>query len=51
MKCLDPDYMKIYWDVAPHEGAWIEIAIFVIAFLAVSVAPHEGAWIEMIEMP
>ena len=35
--------------VAPsHEGAWIEIALWLIVFVFVAVAPsHEGAWIEI----
>ena len=34
--------------VAPHMGAWIEIAQRSQQWCAVSVAPHMGAWIEIV---
>ena len=34
-------------DVAPHEGAWIEIACRDFQTVQNVVAPHEGAWIEI----
>ena len=33
--------------VAPHVGAWIEIAEDTILYLIANVAPHVGAWIEI----
>ena len=33
--------------VAPLVGAWIEIAVIVLAFVQVMVAPLVGAWIEI----
>ena len=33
--------------VAPHMGAWIEIALAEISFMIGNVAPHMGAWIEI----
>ncbi len=33
--------------VAPHAGAWIEIAIGAIPASEKGVAPHAGAWIEI----
>ena len=33
--------------VAPHAGAWIEIALSQNHLLVVLVAPHAGAWIEI----
>ena len=35
--------------VAPHEGAWIEIACCLAVVKSCRVAPHEGAWIEIME--
>ena len=37
--------------VAPHVGAWIEIAIGFRAKKANGVAPHVGAWIEIHHIP
>ena len=34
--------------VAPHTGAWIEIAYWGDLHNAALVAPHTGAWIEII---
>jgi len=34
--------------VAPHVGAWIEIATIIHDLLFNVVAPHVGAWIEML---
>ena len=34
--------------VAPHVGAWIEIATMYRDRLAAIVAPHVGAWIEIV---
>ena len=33
--------------VAPHWGAWIEIASMLVNWLCRLVAPHWGAWIEI----
>jgi len=33
--------------VAPHAGAWIEMARQARIFLSKAVAPHAGAWIEI----
>ena len=33
--------------VAPHEGAWIEICEVTLGDCSYEVAPHEGAWIEI----
>ncbi len=35
------------FDVAPHEGAWIEIVCEAVLTRIYAVAPHEGAWIEI----
>ena len=34
-------------DVAPHAGAWIEMATLVTLPTPFRVAPHAGAWIEI----
>ena len=36
-----------YGLVAPHAGAWIEIALWIVPDAAQGVAPHAGAWIEI----
>ena len=34
--------------VAPHAGAWVEMAIPTAGWYRASVAPHAGAWVEII---
>ena len=34
--------------VAPHAGAWIEMALFLLIAVFSVVAPHAGAWIEIL---
>ena len=35
--------------VAPHAGAWIEIAVVSDGGFGARVAPHAGAWIEIVK--
>ncbi len=41
------DFGKFGSSVAPHVGAWIEIALYTVTTSLDNVAPHVGAWIEM----
>ena len=34
--------------VAPYAGAWIEIVLREVSFVAPIVAPYAGAWIEIV---
>ena len=36
-----------YLPVAPHVGAWIEMAYMLVLAVSSAVAPHVGAWIEI----
>ena len=47
LKSLHPFPKRSYARVAPHVGAWIEIAAFFSAAFFSEVAPHVGAWIEI----
>ena len=38
-------------EVAPHTGAWIEMAQTVTTAITSPVAPHTGAWIEIYQQP
>ena len=42
---LEISVMLMY--VAPHWGAWIEIALMLDCVMVRLVAPHWGAWIEI----
>ena len=47
LKCSKRIWVIEFNEVAPHAGAWIEIA-FVVSYLdEEEVAPHAGAWIEI----
>ena len=37
----------LYFAVAPHAGAWIEIFLTLLWCWSPPVAPHAGAWIEI----
>ena len=47
MKFLKDCDAMILCAVAPHAGAWIEIAAILEDVRTESVAPHAGAWIEI----
>ena len=46
LKPVLPAASLVFYQVAPHAGAWIETCNFFLAFMYVQVAPHAGAWIE-----
>ena len=48
LKCLLWMFAAFADKVAPHAGAWIEIAFEPHQSTADTVAPHAGAWIEII---
>ena len=48
MKCYPKPTLTEYENVAPHEGAWIEISFSSGGYFGYPVAPHEGAWIEIL---
>ena len=40
---------KLYYEVAPYVGAWIETHMFLIRLTGATVAPYVGAWIETLK--
>ena len=46
MKLKALESIRLYANVAPHAGAWIETAISTLFAVMSAVAPHAGAWIE-----
>ena len=47
LKCLHHRHGAVRYRVAPHWGAWIEIATLLLLLGQRRVAPHWGAWIEI----
>ena len=47
LKCCRWEFLPMYYRVAPHAGARIEIPVMITCFSPAMVAPHAGARIEI----